>query len=42
MHRDGEVHYIGGTDILPAPFDRPEAEKIPEGQDWDPTDPEIG
>ena len=21
MHRDGEVHYIGGTDILPAPFD---------------------
>ena len=21
MRRDGEVHYIGGTDILPAPFD---------------------
>ena len=21
MHRDGEVHYIGGTEILPAPFD---------------------
>lgn len=21
MHRDGEIHYIGGTDILPAPYD---------------------
>ena len=36
----GTVVTVG--DNLPAPFDRPEAEKIPEGQDWDPTDPEIG
>ena len=28
-------------DELPAPFDRPEIEKIPEGQNWDPTDPAI-
>ena len=36
----GTVVTVG--DNLPAPFDRPETEKIPEGQDWDPTDPEIG
>ena len=36
----GTVVTVG--DNLPAPFDRPEADKIPEGQDWDPTDPEIG
>ena len=26
MHRDGEVHYIGGTDILPA-----HCQTVPEG-----------
>lgn len=35
----GTVVTVG--DNLPAPFTRPEAEKIPEGQNWDPTDPEV-
>ena len=29
-------------DNLPAPFDKPAAIKIPETQNWDPTDPEVG
>lgn len=28
-------------DNLPAPFDKPEGIKIPEGQNWDPTDPAV-
>lgn len=35
----GTVVTIG--DELPAPFEKPEGIKIPEGQNWDPTDPEI-
>ena len=40
-------HCVSGTtvtvgDNLPAPFDKPAAIKIPETQNWDPTDPEVG
>lgn len=35
----GTVVTIG--DNLPAPFEKPEGIKIPEGQTWDPTDPAI-
>lgn len=40
-------HCVSGTTItvgdnLPAPFDKPSAIKIPETQNWDPTDPEVG
>lgn len=35
----GTVVTIG--DNLPAPFEKPEGIKIPEGQTWDPTDPAV-
>ena len=35
----GTIVTIG--DSLPAPFDKPAGIKIPEGQNWDPTDPAI-
>lgn len=35
----GTVVNVG--DNLAAPFERPEAEKIPAEQNWDPTDPEV-